>query len=113
MAPEDPATAPNNGYSLTISQLSVLVAPSRLSTKRVAASQIGEFVKSCGGSKFQDRRLTYRDLQHVAGASGRTVTKWTRGATSPMAMNGLPNLIPAAKTNDAIQVLALCRQVAI
>ena len=60
----------------------------------------------------QNRRLTYRDLAKMAGASERTVSEWMRGATSPMAMNGLLNLMAALKADDVIQVLALWRETA-
>ena len=60
----------------------------------------------------QNRRLTYRDLAKMAGASERTVSEWMRGATSPMAMNGLLNLMSALKADDAIQVLSLWREIA-
>lgn len=60
----------------------------------------------------QDRRLTYRDLAQMAGTSERTMAEWMRGATSPMAMNGLLNLMSALKADDAIQVLALWREIA-
>jgi transcriptional regulator with XRE-family HTH domain len=60
----------------------------------------------------QNRRLTYRDLAKMAGTSERTVSEWMRGATSPMAMNGLLNLMSALKTDDAIQVLSLWREAA-
>lgn len=58
----------------------------------------------------QNRRLTYRDLAKMAGASERTMSEWMRGATSPMAMNGLLNLMSALKPDDAIQVLSLWRE---
>lgn len=60
----------------------------------------------------QDRRLTYRDLAQMAGTSERTIAEWMRGATSPMAMNGLLNLMSALTVDDAIQVLALWRETA-
>lgn len=60
----------------------------------------------------QDRRLTYRDLAQMAGTSERTMAEWMRGATSPMAMNGLLNLMSALTVDDAIQVLALWREAA-
>ena len=60
----------------------------------------------------QDRRLTYRDLAQMAGTSERTMAEWMRGATSPMAMNGLLNLMSALKDDDAIQVLAFWRETA-
>ena len=60
----------------------------------------------------QNRRLTYRDLARIAGTSERTMAEWMRGATSPMAMNGLLNLMSALKADDAIQVLALWRETA-
>lgn len=58
----------------------------------------------------QNRRLTYRDLAKMAGTSERTMAEWMRGATSPMAMNGLLNLMSAMKAEDAIQVLELWRE---
>jgi len=58
----------------------------------------------------EDRRLTYRDLAEMAGTSERTMAEWMRGATSPMAMNGLLNLMSALKAEDAMQVLALWRE---
>lgn len=58
----------------------------------------------------QNRRLTYRDLAKMAGTSERTMAEWMRGGTSPMAMNGLLNLMSALKADDAIQVLALWRE---
>lgn len=61
----------------------------------------------------QDRRLTYRDLAQMAGTSERTMAEWMRGATSPMAMNGLLNLMSALTADDAIQVLALWRETAL
>lgn len=60
----------------------------------------------------QDRRLTYRDLAQMAGTSERTMAEWMRGATSPMAMNGLLNLMSALETDDAIEVLTLWRETA-
>lgn len=60
----------------------------------------------------QGRRLTYRDLALMAGTSERTMAEWMRGATSPMAMSGLLNLMSALKADDAIQVLALWRETA-
>lgn len=57
----------------------------------------------------QGRRMTYRDLAQMAGTSERTMAEWMRGATSPMAMNGLLNLMSALKADDAVQVLALWR----
>ena len=53
----------------------------------------------------EGRRLTYRDLAQMAGTSERTMAEWMRGATSPMAMNSLLNLMSALKADDAIQVL--------
>ena len=53
----------------------------------------------------EGRRMTYRDLAQMAGTSERTMAEWMRGATSPMAMNGLLNLMSALKADDAIQVL--------
>lgn len=61
----------------------------------------------------QNRRLTYRDLAKMAGTSERTMSEWMRGATSPMAMNGLLNLMSALKADDAIQVLSLWREAAL
>lgn len=60
----------------------------------------------------QNRRLTYRDLAKMAGTSERTMSEWMRGATSPMAMNGLLNLMSALKADDALQVLSLWREAA-
>lgn len=60
----------------------------------------------------QDRRLTYRDLAHMAGTSERTMAEWMRGATSPMAMNGLLNLMSALEADDVIEVLTLWREIA-
>lgn len=60
----------------------------------------------------QDRRLTYRDLAQMAGTSERTMAEWMRGTTSPMAMNGLLNLMSALEADDAIEVLALWRETA-
>ena len=48
----------------------------------------------------EGRRLTYRDLAQMAGTSERTMAEWMRGATSPMAMNGLLNLMSALKADD-------------
>lgn len=48
----------------------------------------------------------------MAGTSERTKAKWMRGATSPMTMNRLLNLMSALKADDAIQVLALWRETA-
>jgi transcriptional regulator with XRE-family HTH domain len=56
--------------------------------------------------------MTYRDLAQLAGTSERTMAEWMRGATSPMAMNGLLNLMSALRSDDAIQVLALWREAA-
>jgi transcriptional regulator with XRE-family HTH domain len=58
----------------------------------------------------QNRRLTYRDLAKMAGISERTMAEWMRGATSPMAMSGLLNLLSALKADDAKQVLTLWRE---
>ncbi len=60
----------------------------------------------------QDRRLNYRDLAQMAGTSERTMAEWMRGATSPMAMNGLLNLMSALEPDDAMEVLALWRKTA-
>ena len=60
----------------------------------------------------QDRRLTYRDLAQMGGTSERTMAEWMRGATSPMAMNGLLNLMSALEADDAIEVLTLWRETA-
>lgn len=53
----------------------------------------------------EGRRLTYRDLAQMAGTSERTIAEWMRGGTSPMAMNGLLNLMSALQKDDALQVL--------
>ncbi|MQM30076.1 MAG: hypothetical protein CRU78_05850 [Candidatus Accumulibacter phosphatis] len=83
-------------------------------TKQIPVSQIqktlGEIMRRLQVS--QNRRLTYRDLAKMAGTSERTVSEWMRGATSPMAMNGLLNLMSALKADDAIQVLSLWRETA-
>lgn len=60
----------------------------------------------------QDRRLTYHDLAQMAGTSERTMAEWMRGATAPMAMNGLLNLLSALEADDAIEVLTLWRETA-
>lgn len=60
----------------------------------------------------QGRRLGYRDLAQMAGTSERTMAEWMRGATSPMAMSGLLNLMSALRSDDAIQVLELWREAA-
>jgi transcriptional regulator with XRE-family HTH domain len=60
----------------------------------------------------QDRRLTYRDLAQIAGTSERTMAEWMRGATSPMGMNGLLNLMSAMKADDAMKVLGHWRDAA-
>lgn len=60
----------------------------------------------------QNRRLTYHDLAKMAGTSERTMAEWMRGATSPLAMSGLLNLMSALEADDAIQVLALWRETA-
>lgn len=57
----------------------------------------------------QGRRLTYRDLAQIAGTSERTMAEWMRGATSPMAMNGLLNLMSSLDAGDAIEVLTRWR----
>ena len=57
----------------------------------------------------QERRLTYRDLAQMAGTSERTMAEWMRGATSPTAMYAVLNLMSALTADDAIQVLALWR----
>lgn len=59
-----------------------------------------------------DRRLTYRDLAQMAGTSERTMAEWMRGATSPMAMSGLLNLMSALEMDDAMEVLTLWRETA-
>lgn len=59
-----------------------------------------------------DRRLTYRDLAQMAGTSERTMAEWMRGATSPMAMIGLLNLMSALEADDAIEVLMRWRETA-
>lgn len=59
----------------------------------------------------QDRRLTYRDLAQIAGTSERTMAEWMRGATSPMGMNGLLNLMSAMRTDDVMKVLEQWREV--
>lgn len=40
------------------------------------------------------------------------MSEWMRGTTSPMAMNGLLNLMSALRADDAIQVLSLWRETA-
>lgn len=60
----------------------------------------------------EGRRMTYRDLAQMAGTSERTMAEWMRGATSPMAMTGLLNLMSALKADDAIQVLEEWRDAA-
>lgn len=60
----------------------------------------------------QGRRLTYRDLADIAGTSERTMSEWMRGATSPMGMNGLLNLMSALQVDDAMKVLELWRETA-
>lgn len=55
------------------------------------------------------RRLTYRDLAQVAGTSERTMSEWMRGATSPMAMQGLLNLMSALDADDVTKVLTQWR----
>jgi transcriptional regulator with XRE-family HTH domain len=52
------------------------------------------------------RKLTYRDLAQLAGTSERTMSEWMRGATSPMAMAGLLNLLARLPPEQATQVLA-------
>ncbi len=59
-----------------------------------------------------DRRLTYRDLAQIAGTSERTMSEWMRGATSPMGMNGLLNLMSALTADDAMKVLEHWRDAA-
>ena len=55
------------------------------------------------------RHLTYRELAELAGTSERTMSEWMRGATAPMAMNGLMNLISKLDANDATDVLTQWR----
>lgn len=57
----------------------------------------------------QGRRLTYRDLAEMAGTSERTMSEWMRGATSPMAMQGLLNLMSALEADDVMKVLTQWR----
>lgn len=59
-----------------------------------------------------DRRLTYRDLAQMAGTSERTMAEWMRGSVSPMAMNGLLNLMSQLDASDAVEVLTLWREIA-
>lgn len=61
----------------------------------------------------QFRPLTYRDLADIAGTSERAMSEWMCGATSPLAMNGLLNLMSALKVDDAIKVLVLWRETAL
>lgn len=56
------------------------------------------------------RRLTYRELAELAGTSERTMAEWMRGATAPMAMNGLLNLMSQLSEDDAKDVLMQWRQ---
>ena len=60
----------------------------------------------------EGRRMTYRDLAQMAGTSERAMAEWMRGATSPMAMNALLNLMSALNAEDAIQVLEHWRDTA-
>lgn len=55
------------------------------------------------------RRLTYREMAELAGTSERTMSEWMRGATAPMAMNGLLNLMSQLNENDAKDVLTQWR----
>jgi len=56
------------------------------------------------------RRVTYRELADLTGSSERAVSEWMRGATAPMAMSGLLNLLARLNSEDVKEVLALWRQ---
>ena len=53
------------------------------------------------------RRFTYLELAQLAGTSERTMSEWMRGATSPMAMTALLNLLSQLPPAHAVEVLAL------
>ncbi len=56
------------------------------------------------------RHLTHKELAHLARTSERTIAEWMRGATSPMAMTALLNLLSQLSPADAGEVLARWRQ---
>ena len=98
--------------SFSLLQFSVFIVHSRVLIRQRAVSLIqktlGDIMRRLQVS--QNRRLTYRDLAKMAGTSERTMAEWMRGATSPMAMNGLLNLMSALEADDAIRVLVLWRE---
>ena len=55
-------------------------------------------------------RITHKDLAKMAGASERAVAEWMRGATAPMAMTALLNLLARLAPKDAEEVLRRWRQ---
>ncbi len=56
------------------------------------------------------RRITHKDLAKMAGASERAIAEWMRGATAPMAMSALMNLLARLAPKDAEEVLGRWRQ---
>jgi DNA-binding transcriptional regulator YiaG len=56
------------------------------------------------------RKFTYQELAQLAGTSERTMSEWMRGATSPMAMTALLNLLSQLPPAQAAEVLSLWHQ---
>ena len=59
---------------------------------------------------FQHRRLTHKELAKLAHTSQRSIAEWMRGATAPMAMSALLNLLSQLPSEDVTKVLDLWRR---
>jgi len=58
---------------------------------------------------FQRRRLTHKELAKLAHTSQRSIAEWMRGATAPMAMSALLNLLSQLPPEDVAKVLEFWR----
>ncbi len=58
---------------------------------------------------FHRRRLTHKELAKLAQASHRSIAEWMRGATSPLAMSALLNLLSQLPPEDVTKVLDFWR----
>lgn len=52
-----------------------------------------------------DRKLTHKELAEMAGVKKRSLDEWMRGATSPLGMGAILELLSRLPTDDAIAVL--------
>ena len=57
----------------------------------------------------QRRRLTHKELAKLAHTSHRSIAEWMRGATAPMAMRALLNLLSQLPPEDVAKVLDFWR----